>query len=480
MSENSELFKATRQALYTTFPSRADALFNLLDSLCGRRNAQSPVELTLEVLFDRKYSSLFDAVDNFFVASTPEDAAKERQQKALERVKILIPALPKPLRQQFWLTGIDATPALRPHADKLPERSVVYYPNPAPGNKPIGVGHSYSILALLPEREAGDPPWVVPLSCIRIPAEKTANQVAAMQMTDLLDDDKLPFGVELSVNTADSSYSKAPYLSPTGAYENHVEVVRVATNRKFYRFPTKPKEPHPGHGGHPTWYGEPFDLKDETTWREPDEETEMEWKTRRGRKLTVKLERWNDLLMRGKKDASMHERPFDLVRCQVFDTQGQLVFKKALWLIVTGKRRREVSLVEVYNAYRQRYDLEHFFRFGKNRLLLDRYQTPELEHEENWWELVCLAYIQLWLAAPLSGILLNPWERPSPETKECGLPGPTHVQRDYERITGQFGTPACPPKLRGISPGRQKGMSPGVRPRQPVVFKARAPPKESI
>jgi hypothetical protein len=26
---------------------------------------------------------------------------------------------------------------------------VVYYPNPAPGNKPIGVGHCYSVVARL-------------------------------------------------------------------------------------------------------------------------------------------------------------------------------------------------------------------------------------------------------------------------------------------------------------------------------------------
>ena len=137
MSEHIELFQAVRQALHDSFPRRADALFNLLDSLSGRQNAQSPVELTLEALFERRYSSLFDALANFFVASTPDKAEEERLARAIERVRILSPTLPKPAKRPFLLTGLDATPGLRPYADKLPERGVVYHPNPAPGNKPM-------------------------------------------------------------------------------------------------------------------------------------------------------------------------------------------------------------------------------------------------------------------------------------------------------------------------------------------------------
>jgi len=60
----------------------------------------------------------------------------------------LILNLCKKLESQFFfLFGVDTTPALRPYAKKLEDRGIVHYPNPAPGNKPIGVGHSYSILA---------------------------------------------------------------------------------------------------------------------------------------------------------------------------------------------------------------------------------------------------------------------------------------------------------------------------------------------
>jgi hypothetical protein len=147
--------------------------------------------------------------------------------------------------------------------------------------------------------------------------------------------------------------------------------------------------------------------------------------------------------------------------------------------MVIGERRSEVATNAVYGVYRQRYDMEHFFRFGKNRVLLDKYQTPELVHEENWWEMVCLAYTQLLLAAPLSNTTPRPWERYLPEWKNHRNPGPTQVQRDYSRIIRAFGTPASPPKPRGNSPGRQKGTCPNRRVHQPVIFKNKDPPKDT-
>jgi len=481
MFEQSKVFKAVRQALYDSFTLRADALFNLLDSLSGRQTSHSVVELSNEQLFDRCYSSLYDAVDCYFSASDENKAIQERRDKTLEQVKMILPALPRPAARQFWLFGIDATPALRPWADTLSDRGVTYYPNPAPGNKPIGVGHSYSLLAILPERPFHAPPWVIPLSFERIPTAQTAHEVAAAQITALLACPDLPFGRDLTVNVVDSGYSKARYLYPVCGFPNHVELVRVAKNRKFFRIAPE-NESHPGHGGRPKCFGEVFDLKDEATWGRPDEICTIRWETHSGRILQVNLQRWNGLLMRGKEDAPMQKRPFDLVCCRVYDQAGKLVFKNALWLIVMGQRRCEISTVAAYGAYRQRYDLEHFFRFGKNKLLLVASQTPELEHEENWWDLVRLSYLQLWLAAPLSAAWPKPWERYLPEWKDASesqeprLPSPSQVQRDYGRIIREFGTPAREPKPRGNSPGRLKGSSLGIRPRQPVVFKSRSPP----
>jgi hypothetical protein len=155
----------------------------------------------------------------------------------------------------------------------------------------------------------------------------------------------------------------------------------------------------------------------------------------------------------------------------VLAVQLALQVADSQWLIVFGQRRREMTARQAWEAYRQRYDIEHFFRFGKQRLRLASYQTPGVEHEENGWPLASLAYVQLGLAQPLAQVLPNPWERyalPSPTASPLS---PALGQRDFERIIRPFGTPAQPPKSRGKSPGRRPGVCPGHRPTQPVIIK---------
>ena len=67
----------------------------------------------------------------------------------------------------------------------------------------------------------------------------------------------------------------------------------------------------------------------------------------------------------------------------------QRLYKHPLWLAVCGQRRDELGLIEAYQSYVDRYDIEHFFRFGKQKLLMSTYQTPELTHEQDWWQCAC-------------------------------------------------------------------------------------------
>ena len=99
------------------------------------------------------------------------------------------------------------------------------------------------------------------------------------------------------------------------------------------------------------------------------------------------------------------------------------------------------------------------------------YQTPDVEHEENWLTLVQLTMVQLWLACGLAGVRLRPWERYLPQ-RASGVAAPSQVQRDWERIIRLIGTPAQPPKRRGNAPGRVKGVRLNPRPRRPVIKKA--------
>lgn len=150
-------------------------------------------------------------------------------------------------------------------------------------------------------------------------------------------------------------------------------------------------------------------------------------------------------------------------------------------MLVFGARREEISLIEVWEAYRQRYDVEHFFRFGKQRLLMSAYQTPEVVHEENWWQITALAYTQLYLARTVAQSLPYPWERYLARytTEEKVEASPSEVQRDWHRIIDQIGTPASVPKPRGKSPGRPRGQEQEKRKKQPVIKKTQKNQKKA-
>jgi hypothetical protein len=119
-----------------------------------------------------------------------------------------------------------------------------------------------------------------------------------------------------------------------------------------------------------------------------------------------------------------------------------------------------LSLEQIYRAYLTRFDIEHFFRFGKQKLLMTRFQTPEVGREEKWWQLTHLAYAQLWLARHVAVALPRPWERNLPVMKHR-LISPTLVQRDFARITrsgpvGDAGPIAQTPSyFAGAGVGRQ-------------------------
>jgi hypothetical protein len=320
----------------------------------------------------------------------------------------------------------------------------------------------------LPERGRDEPPWVVPLLVRRIRSQEKEGEAGIVLLDMLMNDETLPWHEALCVQVSDSRYSTPEYLSAAGTYANLVTVSRVRSNRTVYRQP-EPEAGNPG-SGHPTWFGEAFRLPDATTWHEPDETVELPYPSYRGHPQTLHIQAWRNILMRGKRDCPMPKYPFTLVRISVLNADGKPVFRP-LWLIVGGQRRAELSLAQIQDAYHRRSDIEHFFRFAKQRLLLGRYQTPDLRREENWWQIVQLAYVQLWLARSLAESLPRPWERYLPRFQSDGPASPSIVQRDFARIIRQLGTPAAAPKPRGYSPGRPAGTRLPPRVRSPVVKK---------
>lgn len=458
-----------RQELRACFNARSEATMNLLDALASNTAAKSVVELSLNPCFPHQYRSVYDAIENFLTVSDSQTEPAERRAKELDLMRLCVPYLPVPKQRDFWLFGLDVTPQPRPFAKTLADRTIVYQPNTVLSNKPITIGHQYAALVCFPDKASvASPPWAIPLSIRRVGSQEKATNVQAQQIASLLTEEAFPLHNDLSVCVVDSTLSAIPFLGPVKSIKNLVTIARCRSNRVFYHRPAKATNKR----GHPLWYGARFDLKDASTSTSADQTTSIELTTRRGRTLKVVISAWYNLLMRGTREYPMHDNPFTLIRIHVNDVHGKPVFQHPLWLVVIGEKRDHLSLKAVWAAYLNRYDVEHFFRFGKQRLLTTAYQTPEVSHEENWWQLTQLAYMQLWLARQLAETMPRPWERYLPQfhTTEAS---PSLVQRDFGRIIRQIEPPPSLPKPRGKSPGRAKGVSVNRREKQKIIIKTK-------
>jgi hypothetical protein len=336
-------------------------------------------------------------------------------------------------------------------------------------NKPIAVGHEYSHLVYLPEKlTPSAPPWVIPLSVRRVSSKENGTQVATSQLAAVMENHRLPFADALCLQVGDGAYSTVHYLHANKRHENLVSVARLRSNRKLYFQPQEVSDPGKGH---PIWYGKLLKLKNANHYQ-ADQEILTTYTSRTGRTFNIRIKAWDNLLMRGKRDCPMHNQLLTLIRIDAFKPNGKSLYRRPLWLIVAGNRRAEIALPDIWRAYAQRYDIEHYFRFGKQRLLMSSFQTPDLNHEENWWHLTMLAYCQLYFAAPLALQLPRPWEAKKP-TQASQLLSPSVVQRDFTRIIQEIGSPANSPKTRGISKGRRKGVK--LLPRKPrkIIFKSK-------
>ncbi len=456
-TDNLEQF---RQSLYQNFNNRADTLMDLVDAMCSNPHAHSVVEYSLTPCFRRSYSTIFKAIN-------------EMKWNELDIAHLLSAYLPRPQQRAFWLLATDVTPQPRQFAHTLPDRGMVYQPNTIKSNTPVTIGHQYSTTVLLPEAEVGmSPSWSIPLMTRRVPTNEDKELIGSGQIDALLKDSKLPFGKSFCVDVGDTSYSKPACLHANRHHRRLVTISRVRGTRVLYQqFVPDPSKKRAA--GRPRSYGQRFALREPETWHQPDEQIIIKEKSRRGKTYYLVLQAWHNMLMPGKrkpKRLPMHRYPFTLVQVVRYDEDGNLACKRPLWILAIGERRHELSVLDIYKAYGQRYDIEHFFRFGKQKLLLASFQTPDDEREETWWQLAHLAYAQLWMARHVACSLPNPWERNLPAMKN-GLISPTLVQRDFGRIIRQIGTPAKPPKPRHISPGRPRGTKLIPRPRQKVVVK---------
>ena len=381
--------------------------------------------------------------------------------------------------RNYYLFVTDCTLAPRVHSPTLSDRGIVYYPNPVTGNKPITIGHKYSIMGFLPPKANKAPPWILPLMTKRVSTDSKDTEIGAEQLQATLN--KLSCEL-LCVSVVDSGYCSPEYIDKlhnTNVNNNNlVTIVRARSNRILWRRSENKRSPYVRRG-HELWYGSKFDFKDEDTWHTPDKLFQEEITTKKGKMRLVSVQSWDNMLMRQKRGIHMNKNPCTVYKIKITDIKGNQVFNKPLWLMVFGDRRNELSPKQVYRDYFQRYDIEHFFKFAKNHLLVDKLQTPKTEHEENWWKICSIAYCILFAARLVADKIPHPWEKYLPEYNRSNIMAtPTQVQRAFSKITCKIGTPAITPKPRGKPLGRSLGALQTKRKRHLLIIKSQSTPKE--
>lgn len=453
-----------RESLYQALKLRRDATFNLFDAISADGGIyKSVISLSESKYFPRQYSSITDAVADGLSHVVWNDIKK-----------ITWPLIDCKAKEDFKYHRfvVDATPNPRPFSNCLPQRTIIHTPNPTPGNKPIGVGHQYSVLAYIPPGDSKErKTWISPVDVRRtLPTEKS-HELGIEQLVDSIK--KLNLQEELCMLIADSAYGTDVCRKLIAAHDNVVHIFRMRNNRVVFKMA---KQDESKKTGRTKKYGSKFSLNGCDNNIEPDSYESFSFETKKGKALTIKAQLYEDMIFKGTKDYKASDNPFRLVKYTVIDSNGNAVFKKPLWIAINGKKRRQITIAQGFTNYMDRYDIEHFFRFSKNCLLADKYQTPDCEHEQSWWNLAALAYLQLSMAKEDVAVTPKKWERYLPEfkDKESKLSSPSQTQRGFNKILQEIGTPAKLPVPRGNPLGRAKGDEQQKREKHSTIFKAKA------
>lgn len=337
---------------------------------------------------------------------------------------------PKPI-DNIYRFNSDSSTILKLFSPTLKNRSQVHVPNNViPSNKPLSVGYRTSAITLC-EKDG----WQLPLTVKRINLTQTATECLIEQLSNLFDDKSLPFQeADLVINHLDSGFGNAQYLSPSYQIDNLVSVVRLRQGQKIY-LPTNESN----HVGRPSIYdktprylyqsSQTKTVKYKDSLRNvfqpsifeitPSQVQQVETITQKGKKITHTITQWNNLLLRTKKGKKMSDKTLNLVAVVSIEAEsGKKVFKQPLFLVVAGKDKDKLLPQDVFSEYNQRYGIEPFFRFNKQKLLLDKFQTPDVQHLDNWILVIQLAVFLLFLTAYEAQHICPKWQKYLPLEKQ--------------------------------------------------------------
>ena len=423
-----------RKAVYQSVLKRADAFLNLLDALTVAGHVNSPVALSEEAPYERKFSSIFDTL-----LQTELDfdqllqALYEYQPADAEKIA------------GFEIYAADTTPNERSEAETLEDRGSLK----AQKGDPVRYGHKYSWLVRLVNWGTS---WVAPVDVQRVETCLTDSQVGGIQVQELAQRNSNP-----KVVVADSLYGNHFFLTAFLGLKNIFALVRLRSNITFFE---QPKARAKGKKGAPSKHGPIFKLSAPS--RLPDRMV-----TFLLGEQTVNLKAWNGLHLK-----KLPGLVGMVLRVEFLRPDGTPRYKRPIWLFWSGPET--TSLEDLCRMYLWRFSIEHCFRFLKQHLGLNANQSTNLVSADQWMWLCALAYWQLLLMRNAAENTQPAWY-PAQSALDTCKRTPGNVQRGALRFLVKLGTPARSTRTAGKGKGRSKGYCPPARQRYDILKKAKSP-----
>ena len=424
-----------RKAVYQSLRRRADILFDLIDALTVAGQVSSPVALSEQKPFRRKFESVYDGLEN-------------GEMDIGEILSLLPDCMPQESETVAGckVYAVDATPNEHEEAKTLPDRSVLK----SDKKDPMRYGHKYSWLVRLINFGTS---WAAPVDIERISTETTDTQLAAVQVQELDLRDGQP-----KVIVADSRYEDRHFLGIFEHFQHTFGLIRLHGNRVLSEAPKqKPK----GSRGAPRKHGQSFKLNGAHRSADQSETFQLG-------QQTVRVYAWQKLHF--KKLATLIGT---LIQVEFLKADGTPRYKRPMWLLWTGPQT--IALSDLCRMYLWRFAIEHLFRFLKQHMGLNSNRSPNLVSAQQWMWLCALAYWQLLLMRDQVKADRPAWYPRKPEQRANLTP--YQVQRSALVFLLELGTPAATPRPAGKGTGRPKNYHPTPRMHYPVIFKSKKVPK---
>ncbi len=164
---------------------------------------------------------------------------------------------------------------------------------------------------------------------------------------------------------------------------------------------------------------------------------------------------------------------FDVVGILVYEKATEKrVFKHDVCVAIVGQERAKVSTEKSAEVFYHRFELEVTNRFMKQNLFLEGYQTPDVQHVDNWNLLVQEAMWLLWTASTETETVVEKWQKYSaPKGEKGGRKTAAQTRKGLEQLILTFAQKPFEPKKCKKGLGRKKGARQEPRKHYKVVKK---------